>query len=665
MSHFSTANRLTPLLTTLALLSSCTEDSPGGLTEAAPSSSGSIDTATDSSSGGSPPTSEDPFVTDPVNPDSSVTNVTTGDGTTGDGTTGDPSTTSTTVDVTATTTGDGTTGDGTTTTGAGTTTTGDTSGDDTTGDDTSGDGTTGCGEGDPLCAVPPEEQVPTPKPDGVPGPLPGVYDDQGVAPADAGFRALIGFPTRDRVALEARVVDLYDPAHPDFRKYMTTPEWMAGHAPPQADFDLIKAWLVSRNLQVNYEASNRLLIAFSGSVADFNATFQTTLHVCLRKNPQQGNPPFEVYCTLESFKLPKFVADRTTGLLTADLPADIGALPAEAGAVISDPPGPGAYSPAQIAGAYEVDDLYAAGFNGQGVKLGVIAAATFHGKDLQTFWKSFNITRAAPKRVQVMEPVITRITETILDTQWSSAIAPGAEVITYEGPDARNTALLYVFNEAIAANAVSVLTDSFAHREDSEPQPLRHQYDHSALMGAALGMTVISASGDSGRPDTPCSSPYVTCVGGTRLTLDPLGGVLAETAWQSSGSGDAKTFNTPAWQQGVVPGTKRAMVDVALNASPATAYWVRRLGSWSAYGGTSFSAPVFAGLVAVVNSYRASKGLPAVGYLNPTLYTDLAVRASFRDVVLGGTDLYDAKVGWDYPTGWGAPRAMKLADALP
>ena len=78
-----------------------------------------------------------------------------------------------------------------------------------------------------------------------------------------------------------------------------------------------------------------------------------------------------------------------------------------------------------------------------------------------------------------------------------------------------------------------------------------------------------------------------------------------------------------------------------------------------------YPAPVFAGLVAVVNSYRKSKGLPRVGFLNPSLYTSPAVRASFRDVILGGTDQFNAKPGWDYPTGWGAPRAKLLADALP
>jgi kumamolisin len=457
---------------------------------------------------------------------------------------------------------------------------------------------------------------------------------------------------------------MYDPNSPSYGQYMTVADWMADHAPTQADFDLVKAWLVSEDFTVNFEATNRMVIQFSGSVADFNETFQTTLHVCLRKNPQQGNPPFEVYCTLESFTLPIFVANRTIGLLTADLPADTGNLPGEAGQVIDDDPGDGAFDPGRIAAAYDVDDLYNLGFTGEGQTVGVVAAAHYHSKDLQTFWKSFDITRDLPQPIELMEKVVTRITETILDTQWSSSMAPGADVIVYEGPDARNTSLVYVFNEAIGLGKVDVLTDSFAHREDSEPKPVRDMYDHSALMAAAIGMTVVSASGDSARPDTPCTSPYVTCIGGT--TLNMIGNnVVSETAWQFSGSGENKSFAVPYWQEDVAPGTKRALVELALNADPGTGYWVRRFGQWEVYGGTSFSSPAFAGIVAVINSYRADQGLPKLGYMNPVLYQDAGVRASFRDVVLGGTDLHDAGPGWDMPTGWGAPRAKLLADAWP
>ena len=635
--------RLTPpvfaLLAQFAL-AGCGDESAGTVTESGVTSTG---VGTSSTTGEPTPTTGDPVTTqpdtgtteqvDPTNPDTSTT------GSTSTGV--DP----TTGEVTATTTGDGTT--------SGTTST-------TTGDDS----TTGCEMGSPLCDIPPEEMVPTDKPDGVPMPLPGVYDDQGEAQPEGEVRALIGFPTRDRDALEAKVANIYNPGNAEFAQFLTVAEWMADHAPTQDDYDLIKAWLNSVKMTPTFDSSNRMVVAFKGSVADFNKAFKTTLHVCLRKNPQQGLPPFEVYCTLEAFTLPKFVADRTTGLLTADLPADTGKLPGEAGAVVDDPPGGGSYGPDDIAAAYEVDDLYAVGADGSGVKLGIVAAATYHSKDLQTFWKSFGITRGLPTRKQMMEPVVSRVTETILDTQWSSSMAPGADVITYEGPDARNTALLYVFNEAIALGEVSVLTDSFAHREDSEPLPLRHQYDESALMGAALGITVISASGDSARPDIPCTSAYVVCVGGTSLTM--LGGnVVSETAWESSGSGDAKTFDRPQWQMGIVPNNKRATVDLALHADPGNGYWIRRFGQWESYGGTSFAAPVFAGMVAVINSYRIANGDPVVGLLSPMVYTDPAIRATFRDVTLGGTDLFNAKKGWDYPTGWGAPRAKKLADALP
>ena len=642
LSLFSLPGALALALPGALALAGCTDESAGSVTE--PMSTGGI-TATEI---GTEPTTFTPTsldsqtdTIDPTNPDSGVTQPTS---TTEDVPTTTNEVTLSTTDATTTTTG----------VDPSTTTTGDESTTET------------CDTDGPLCEIPPEEMVPTEKPDGLPSPLPGVYDDQGMAPLDNEVRGLIGFPTRNFGSLEDKVAEMYDPNSPEYGQYMTVPEWMAAHAPTQEDYDLIKEWLEFRNLPPSFDSSNRLVVAFKGSVKDFNDTFKTTLHICLRKNPQAGNPPFPVYCTVESFTLPKFVAERTTGLLTADLPAATGSLPAEGGQVIADNPGPAAFGPPEIAAAYEIDDLYAAGFNGQGIKIGVVAAATYHSKDLQTFWKSFGITRALPKRKQMMEPVITRITETILDTQWASSTAPGAEIITYEGPDARNTPLLFSFNEAIALNEVQVLTDSFAHREDSEPLPLRHQYNHAALMGAALGITVISASGDSARPDIPCTSPYVVCVGGTDLVTNGNGTVISEVAWDQSGSGDAKTFLTPQWQVGIVPNDRRATVDVALNAGFAGGgYWIRRFGNWENYGGTSFSAPVFAGLIATVNSYRADQGLPPVGLLTPILYTDALVKASFRDVTMGSTDLHAAKKGWDYPTGWGAPRAKKLADALP
>jgi hypothetical protein len=47
---------------------------------------------------------------------------------------------------------------------------------------------------------------------------------------------------------------MYDPMHPDFREVHDGEQWMTEHAPYEADYDLIKDWLASRNLTVTYEA---------------------------------------------------------------------------------------------------------------------------------------------------------------------------------------------------------------------------------------------------------------------------------------------------------------------------------------------------------------------------------------------------------------------------
>lgn len=211
---------------------------------------------------------------------------------------------------------------------------------------------------------------------------------------------------------------------------------------------------------------------------------------------------------------------------------------------------------------------------------------------------------------------------------------------------------------------MNVITNSFAHREDSEPRAVHEAYGRSASMAAALGISIASASGDSAGVDVPSSSPYVTAVGGTVIEMDGLD-VRSEVGWWYSGSGLSRTFKTPTWQEGLPEvGTKRAVADVALNAE--TGYWYLFLGVMRPNTGTSFGAPIFAGLLAVVNSAREAQGKPPVGFVNRHLYTDPRVQATFRDITVGRTDRgYFTRPGWDIPTGWGAPDAEGLFQTLP
>ena len=103
----------------------------------------------------------------------------------------------------------------------------------------------------------------------------------------------------------------------------------------------------------------------------------------------------------------------------------------------------------------------------------------------------------------------------------------------------------------------------------------------------------------------------------------------------------------------------RGVPDVAGDADPATGYKVRVDGQDFVIGGTSAVAPLWAGLIALMNQ---ELGHP-VGFLNPMLYGSLAGKGT-HDITSGNNGSYSAKAGWDPCTGWGSPDGAKLLKAL-
>ena len=196
-----------------------------------------------------------------------------------------------------------------------------------------------------------------------------------------------------------------------------------------------------------------------------------------------------------------------------------------------------------------------------------------------------------------------------------------------------------------------------------------------------MGITVLAASGDdgasdgstSGTPtvDFPAASPYVVGCGGTKLTISgsAIGG---EQAWNelssnegATGGGVSEFFALPTYQQSAkVPKAPNGFVgrgvpDVAGDADPASGYDVVVDGQQSVIGGTSAVAPLWAGLLALINQ---SLGANA-GYINPLLYS-AKVEATFHDVMAGSNGNYSAGSGWDACTGLGSPNGAALLAAL-
>ena len=107
---------------------------------------------------------------------------------------------------------------------------------------------------------------------------------------------------------------------------------------------------------------------------------------------------------------------------------------------------------------------------------------------------------------------------------------------------------------------------------------------------------------------------------------------------------------------------RRLTPDVSAVADPFTGVKIVFNGKQLVGGGTSQSAPIWAGVAAVMNQYLIANGGRALGDLNPLLYkvAEGARFPGFRDVVLGGNAVDTAGPGYDLVTGLGTPDVDNL-----
>jgi kumamolisin len=343
------------------------------------------------------------------------------------------------------------------------------------------------------------------------------------------------------------------------------------------------------------------------------------------------------------------------------------------------------YLVSEILKAYDADRLSVTG-NGQTI---AILIDTFPSHpDLIVFWNR-NGLAATPSRIERVNVNGANLPapdgEETLDVQWASGIAPGAKVKVYATGSLSfvdlDKALDRILADAATDKTMNQLSISLGLGEKYFGGPageiaVQHQ---KFLKLAALGVNAFVSSGATGsNPDNTghgstgplqveygSSDPCVVAVGGTSLQLAPNGEVTAETAWASSGGGKSVCFARPAWQRdaSIPPGNDRLVPDVSLAADPDRGAFLVFHNRILQIGGTSWSAPVWAGFCALINEARAKAKKKPLPFLNPLIYP-LSGTACFRDIIQGSNGAYDAGPGYDMVTGLGVPNVAKLIQAL-
>ena len=274
--------------------------------------------------------------------------------------------------------------------------------------------------------------------------------------------------------------------------------------------------------------------------------------------------------------------------------------------------------------------------------------------------------------------------EVALDIEMANSMAYGlAAIIVYQaGPAGYPEDVL---NRMATDNLAKQLSSSWGFSDSPTIDQIFKQF-------AAQGQSFFTASGDGGAATgsayPPSDNPYITSVGGTTLsTSGPAGSWVSETAWNwystgvgtsGTGGGVSATYAIPSWQQGLPSlstnggsTTMRNFPDVAMVADAI--YIVADNGSSLQVGGTSASAPLWAGFTALVNQQAAGLEQPPVGFLNPGLYaigTGPSYATNFHDITTGNNTnpasptLFYAVPSYDLCTGWGTPTGQSLIDAL-
>jgi subtilase family serine protease len=249
--------------------------------------------------------------------------------------------------------------------------------------------------------------------------------------------------------------------------------------------------------------------------------------------------------------------------------------------------------------------------------------------------------------------------EICLDTQWTHAICPYAKISVVEAASASLTDMLIAIQVANSLNP-HIVSMSWGASEFSQiTLPSLNVFNSNILY--------VASSGDSGTVEWPASNPNVLSVGGTSLYVNSAGNYKQEQAWNSSGCGYSKYFPIPSYQQKNLKTTSkyRATVDISSVGNPSTGCYVYFNGKYNIYGGTSLSAPIIAGTMAIVIAQRLSKKLSALNS-NPSSpccvqnilynYYKTSGVGIFNDITVGNVGSNVAQVGYDIPSGLGSPR---------
>jgi pseudomonalisin len=536
----------------------------------------------------------------------------------------------------------------------------------------------------------------------------------GAAPADLRLERMILVLTADSTQQDALSVFMRaqtDSASPFFHHWLTPEEYGQHFGVSEHDLAMIVDWLQGKGLTVDEVGKGHRTITFSGSAAQVESAFQTSIQ--LYRVPQMAGSQVH-FANSTDPKIPAALADVVGGVVSLHdfrRKAPIHTITTQY-APFYTTGGTHYLAPADYATIYNINPLYSSGIDGTGQSIAIVARCTLSTSNVANFRSQTGLPAITPTVIfNGQAPGACNgdeKAEVYLDAEWSGAVAKGAAiqvVVSKSGAtDGVDLSAQYIVNN----NLAPVMSTSFGSCEADNGTADNQFWANLWQQAASQGITTVVASGDSGAAGCDsasaatatqglgvnglCTSPNSTCVGGTlfndtanpgsywssssSLTTGSALSYIPEIAWNESGavSGGSELFASgggtsifyarPYWQSGI---GMRQVPDVALTAALHDAYLIcesncTNTSSYLGAAGTSAATPSFAGLMALVVQKMGQRQ----GNVNPVLYS-LAQKdpSVFHDITTGNNSVpgltgFSAGTGYDPVTGLGSVDANAL-----
>jgi len=483
-------------------------------------------------------------------------------------------------------------------------------------------------------------------------------------------------------------------------KHVSHKDFAGLHGASPDELAKVVAFAKSNGLEVKESDASRRSVVVKGTAEQINKAFSVQL--------QHFSSSLGEYHSHEgAARVPKEISEYVENVIGLDN-RPVPARHFDPGDGSADPPNTNSLMPGQVANLYNFPQG-----GGGGQTIGIYEMTTQDGDpgfaqaDIDATMQAFGGGLKSPT------PVFVSVDgqgnngqsdgETLLDITVSSAVAQDATIAVYftGGSSTQNIihALQRMIHPGQGDPVPTVISISYGWSPDETTQYITaDEFNQmSALFqdAAHLGITVLVSSGDSGVEFTnpavqeasyPATDPWVIACGGT--TIGNINGSnFTEYVWNDSwkgigqqdqhgatGGGVSGFFPVPSYQNGfsipvslATQNPGRGIPDIAGNASPVSGYPQSIGGQVGGEGGTSAVAPLYAGLIAVINANLGQN----VGFINPLLYS--LSSTAFRKVVgppgpsnnaFGGLTGYQASGTWNACTGLGSVDGVSLQNGL-